>query len=301
MRSCVLVPFFLLEVALGQTPPQKSTTVAATDQLRARAILDSSLQDKNPEIRKFAVQSLGLIGPGDPYLLQLETMLADKDVEVRLAAITSLVDMKNKRTVPVLQQALNSDVSEVSFAAAKALWALNERDGRDALVAILSREEKASSGFIARQKRDMLRMMHTPKTTFLFILKEGAGFAPVPGIGAGVSSVQGILTDPSTSGRATAALLLSTDHSPEVQRALQDALADPDWSVRAAAVHAIALRNDPALKATLLPLFNDKKDAVRVRAAAGYLRLAAIPPAPAPPARKRAPKKQPPSTAAGRN
>ena len=49
-----------------------------------------------------------------------------------------------------------------------------------------------------------------------------------------------------------------------------------DWSVRAAAVHAIALRNDPALESSLVPLLEDKKEAVRVRAAAGYLRLESI-------------------------
>jgi hypothetical protein len=46
--------------------------------------------------------------------------------------------------------------------------------------------------------------------------------------------------------------------------------------VRAAAVHAIALRNDPALKLDLAPLLEDEKEAVRVRAAAGYLRLDSI-------------------------
>ena len=119
-------------------------------------------------------------------------------------------------------------------------------------------------------------MLHTPKTMFLFAIQQGANFAPIPGLGAGVSSVQGILSDPSVSGRAATALLLSTDKGPEVLQALQDALTDKDWSVRAAAVHAIALRNDPALEPDLVPLFEDKKEAVRVRAAAGYLRLEAI-------------------------
>jgi hypothetical protein len=41
-------------------------------------------------------------------------------------------------------------------------------------------------------------------------------------------------------------------------------------------VHAIALRNDPALDSDLQPLFDDKKEAVRVRAAAGYARLESI-------------------------
>jgi HEAT repeat protein len=53
--------------------------------------------------------------------------------------------------------------------------------------------------------------------------------------------------------------------------------------VRAAVAHAIALRNDPALMPQLLPLFDDGKEAVRLRAAAGYLRLAwLVKPSPSP-------------------
>jgi len=46
--------------------------------------------------------------------------------------------------------------------------------------------------------------------------------------------------------------------------------------VRAAAAHSIAVRNDPALRKDLTPLFEDKKESVRLRAAAGYLRLAYV-------------------------
>ena len=191
---------------------------------RARGLLDNSLKDKNPDTRIHAVQALGLVSPSEPYLSQLEAMLDDKDVPVRLATITSLVDLKNQRTVPTLQKALDSDVPEVSFAAAKALWALDEPSGREALVAVFSGETKTSSGFITKQKRDALRMLHTPQTMFMFAVKEGATFAPVPGLGAGISSLQGMLSDPSVSGRAAAALLLSLDKSPEVLQALQDAL-----------------------------------------------------------------------------
>jgi HEAT repeat protein len=175
-----------------------------------------------------------------------------------------------------LRKALDSEVPEVSFAAAKALWALNEPLGREALISVLSGDTKTSSGFITKEKRQALRMLHTPKTMFMFAVQQGANFAPIPGLGAGVSSLQGILSDPSVSGRAATALLLSTDKDPDVLQALQDALTDKDWSVRAAAVHAIALRNDPALQADLVPLLEDKKEAVRVRAAAGYLRLESI-------------------------
>lgn len=273
-------PIFVLPISLcigfGQTP--ESSTLSTGD--RARSYLAASLKDKNPDSRKQAVEALGLVSPREPYISQLEAMLDDKDVQVRLATITSLLDLKNPRTVPALQKALDSDVPEVSFAAAKALWTLDKPVGREALVSVLSGDTKTSSGFITKQKRDALRMLHTPKTMFLFVLQTGAAFAPVPGVGAGVSSLQGILSDPSVSGRATAALLLSLDKEPEVLQALQDALTDKDWSVRAAAVHAIALRNDPSLEMDLIPLMEDHKEAVRVRAAAGYLRLEGIKSAP---------------------
>jgi HEAT repeat protein len=267
-----VVPALLAGIGFGQTADH----VPASNRDRARSFLEDSLKDKNPDTRKHAVQALGLVSAREPYLSELEAMLDDKDVEVRLAAITSLLDLKSGRTVPALRKALDSDVPEVSFAAAKALWTLNEPLGRVALFSVLSGDTKTSSGFITKEKRQALRMLHTPKTMFMFAIQQGANFAPIPGLGAGVSSLQGILSDPSVSGRAATALLLSTDKDPDVLLALQDALADKDWSVRAAAVHAVAVRNDPALESELVPLLEDKKEAVRVRAAAGYLRLESI-------------------------
>jgi HEAT repeat protein len=71
-------------------------------------------------------------------------------------------------------------------------------------------------------------------------------------------------------------LLLGADRDPATIDALEDALTDSDSSVRAAAVHSISLRNDPSLKKQLEPLLQDDKESVRLRAAAGYLRLSAI-------------------------
>jgi HEAT repeat protein len=269
MRTTIFT-LLLISQARAQTPaPAKPPTTNE----RAYSYLSAGLSDRNPDTRKQAVQALGLIGPREPYITQLETMLDDKDVEVKLATVTSLLDLKNPRTVPALRKAMVSEVPEVSFAAAKALWALKETDGRDTLMAILAGNMKTSSGFITKQMRDSLRMLHTPHTLFIFAMKAGAGFAPVPGLGEGVSSMQGILSDPGVSGRAATALLLAPDKDPMVQAALIDALTDKDGSVRAAAAHAIALRNDPALEDKLIPLLDDPKQAVRLRASAGYLRL----------------------------
>jgi HEAT repeat protein len=131
----------------------------------ATSILDDSLKDKNPDTRMQAVQALGLAGAHEPYVSQVTAMLDDKDVQVRVATVTSLVDLRSPKTVTALKKALNDDVPEVSFAAAKALWELKDPAGRDALVAVLSGDTKTASGFLTKQKRDGLRMFHTPKSS----------------------------------------------------------------------------------------------------------------------------------------
>lgn len=239
-------------------------------------LLRHGLEDKNPDTRKQAVVALSLAGQRGPLWGRLEEMLQDKDVEVRQAVVVSLGEVKNKTTTAALRKALEDEVPEVSFTAAKALWARNDPAGKQALLAVLAGETKTSSNFLSKQKREALRMMHTPRTTFLFAVRVGVGFAPIPGLGEGVASMQSILTDSGVSGRASAALLMGNDKDPTVLEALKDALSDKDWSVRAAAVHSLSLRNDPALRKELKPRLEDDKEAVRMRAAAGYLRLSVI-------------------------
>jgi HEAT repeat protein len=276
MRKILPIALFWPAIAMCQSAPAPSPAPAVARDQQCRDILEKSLKDKNPDTRKQAAIALSLVGSTDPYPAQLEALLDDKDVETRLAAVASLSDLKNDRTIAALHKALNDEVPEVSFAAARSLWALQDPEGKQVLLAILSGESKASSGYFAKQKRDALRMMHTPKPMFLFALRTGAGLAPVPGLGAGVSSMQALLSDPSVSGRATAALLLEKEKDPQTLAALKEALQDKDWSVRAAAVHALVLRDQPAFQADIVPLLDDKTEGVRLRAAAGYLRLETV-------------------------
>jgi HEAT repeat protein len=253
---------------------------------RANLILNQGLADKNPDVRKQAVAALGLIGPREPYISEIATALSDKDVYVRLSAVASIVDLKDKGTTDLLAKALSDPTPEVSFAAAKALFGLDDPRGRAAMLAILEREAKTQSNFLTAQKRDTLRLVHIPKGMMLFAIKNGIGFAPVPGAGAGVSSLQEILSDSGVSGRATTAVLLANDPSPEVLAALKEAITDKDASVRAAVVHSLALRNDPSILPLMKEQFDDASEAVRLRAAAAYLRLVWLKtPPPAPPKR----------------
>jgi len=250
---------------------------------RANLILNEGLASKNPDIRKQAVAALGLIGPREPYLSEIATALSDKDVYVRLSAVASIVDLKDKGTADLLNTALSDTTPEVSFAAAKALFGLGDPRGKAAMLAILDRETKTQSNFLTAQKRDTLRLVHIPKGMMMFAIKNGIGFTPIPGVGEGVSSMQDLLSDNGVSGRATTAVLLATDRSPEVQAALKEALTDKDASVRAAVVHSLALRNDPSMLPLIKEQFDDASEAVRLRAAAAYLRLVWLkkPPPPA--------------------
>jgi HEAT repeat protein len=297
MRQLLLISLLWPAIAVCQTTQAPAAPPAPDRNKQCQDILDKALKDKNPETRKQAAIALSLVGSIEPYPSQLESLLDDKDVEVRLAAIASLTDVKNDRTVPALHKALNDDVPEVSFAAARSLFALNDPDGKKALLSIVSGEAKADSGYFAKQKRDALRMMHMPKTMFLFAVRTGASIAPVPGLGAGVSSMQALLSDPAVSGRAAAVLLLDKDKDEQTVIAMKDALQAKEWSVRAAGVHALVLRDNPAFQSDIVPLLDDKNDGVKLRAAAGYLRLETVKNAPKPeakPARKRPVKKAPP-------
>jgi HEAT repeat protein len=280
VRNLILFVLLGPAIAICQNAPAPAAAPAPPATLsrdqQCQDILDKALKDKNPDTRKQAAVALSLVGSIEPYPSQLESLLDDKDVEVRLAAIASLTDVKNDRTIPALHKALNDDVPEVSFAAARSLFALNDPDGKKALLSIVSGESKADSGYFAKQKREALRMVHTPKTMFLFAVRTGASIAPVPGLGAGVSSMQALLSDPATSGRATAVLLLEKDKDAQTLSAQKDALQAKEWSVRAAGVHALVLRNNPAFQSDIVPLLDDKSDAVKLRVAAGYLRLEAI-------------------------
>jgi HEAT repeat protein len=248
---------------------------AVTDQ-QCTDSLRHALTASNPDTRKMAVVALSLAAENGALFDQLQSMLHDKDVEVRLSVIAGLQELKTKPAIAALHSALEDPAPEVSFAAAKALWALDDPAGKQALLGVLAGENKTASSFFTKEKRQAIRMMHTPGTTFLYAVRQGASFAPVPGLGMGISSMQQILTDPGVSGRAAAALLVGRDKDAVTTAALKDALYDKDWRVRAAAVHSLALRNDPALRPDLEPMFEDDKEEVRLRAAAGLLRLSAV-------------------------
>jgi HEAT repeat protein len=240
---------------------------------KCRSILNDSVNDRNPDNRKGAAEALSLVGIKDNALEWLTPMLTDHDVLVRITVVTTLGDFKDKRTTPYLRKALRDPVPEVDFTAAKMLYQLHDPAGTRFLLDVVGKESKASSSYVTKETRNAMHILHTPTKLFTFVAIEAAGFAPVPGLGFGISSAQGILSDPESSARAASLLLIGNSQNPAVAEALESALIDKEWPMRAAAVHVIAMHPFPEDQEKLIPLLEDKKVAVRVRAAAAYLRL----------------------------
>ena len=253
-------------LAFGQTKPADTVQ-------RCRSMLNDAVHDRNPDGRKAAAEALSLVGVKDNALQSLAAMLDDHDVSVRIAVVITLGDFKDNRTLPLLKKALQDPVPEVDFAAAKVLYLLHDPDGVQFLLAVVSGESKASSSYLSKEKRSALRMLHTPTKLFTFIAIQAVGFAPVPGLGFGLSSAQGILSDPDSSARAASLLLIGSSRDPTLADAVGSALLDKEWSVRAAAIHLVAIHPFPEFREKLVPLLDDKKDGVRERAAAAYIRL----------------------------
>jgi HEAT repeat protein len=269
--TCLLLAVGISLLTVQASPAQSVTSPEAE---KARQILDKGLAESNPEKRKEAVIALSLMG--DLSFSRLEMALEDKDVNVRLAACASLTALKDNRSIPLLEKALKDKVPEVSFAAAKALYERDQPIGKATLLEILEGEKKTKSGYFAIEKRDAMRMMKNPGGLFKFMAKQGVRMAPVPGLGMGVSSLEALMSDAGVSGRALAATMLAREKDEATFAALCEALSDKDWSVRAAAVHSLALRDRPEVRGDLVPLLEDKKEAVRYRAAAAYLRLESL-------------------------
>jgi HEAT repeat protein len=262
----------VLTGVLNRTAVQARTpdTVNAA---RAQAVLKDGAGDNDPETRRQVAVALSLIGSRDPTAELLVQLTRDKDYLVREAAIVSVGELRNPKLAEPVRKALDDDVPEVVFAAARTLFRLKQPEGREVLVAIVEKETPAKSSFIRSKLRGILRRFKTPKSAILFTVQQGAGFIPVPGVGEGLSAMNAMLSEADFSPRATALLSLSSERSTDLRTMIEQAFLDEDWSMRAVAVQITALRQELRWRFRLVPLLEDTNRRVRYRAAACFLRL----------------------------
>jgi HEAT repeat protein len=260
------IGFFCASTAPAQTGADDPNVQKAKD------LLVKGVASGNPDTRSLAVMSASLIGDRSEVLTKLYSMLeTDKDVPTRITIIATLGSFNNPAVIPNLQKALKDPVPEVDLAAALALWGLKQPDGKAFLLDALEGKQKTSSSFMSSEKRSLVRMTHTPTTTFLGIV---ANQFALPGLGSGMESAVGLSADPASMASSSVIFALAKDkNDPTIWAALVAAMQDKEWATRAAAVHVVAMHNDPSLMDKFVPLMDDKKEQVSFRAAAGYLRL----------------------------
>jgi HEAT repeat protein len=265
-----LVAFLLLWCVLGQA---RGAAVTANAE-RARSILREGIESKDPDVRVQAIVAGSMIGRNEAVLKRLEPMLQDKDIQVRTATIRALAEFKSPEGKPALEKVLKEDdVPEVRFAAAKALYALQDPAGEKALIDIYNGKVNPNSNVLKKQTRGFFREFHSFQSGAMFIVSQGIGYVPLPGVGEGFSAMTDLLGDPDLSARATVLLLLGKDKSPQAVDLIKRGLKDDDWSVRASATQLIAHTAQTELRESLVPLFDDKNEKVRFRAAGAYLHL----------------------------
>jgi len=232
-----------------QTAAFSPKTVDRTDGIRALGVLrdttlarelaESALQDKTPEVRVAGATALGQMHATES-IPKLEQALADKKVEVVMAAAHSLRELKDDKT----SYAIYYD--------------------------LLTGERKAGDGLVAQQ----IDTLKNQKELAKIGISEGVGFIPFAGIPW--DAYRTLRKKDPNPVRAVAATFLAHDPDPATAKALVHATDDTDWIVRAAAVEAIAQRGDPSLLPKVQRKMADKNPKVRYSAAAAVIRLSAL-------------------------
>jgi HEAT repeat protein len=210
------------------------------------------------------------IGPTSEVLELLETALNDKEADVRQVAASSCSQLKSPSMIAALKSALEDTSPDVSFAAAKALWDVGDRSGRNIFIEVLAGERSSSK--ISGELADAKRRLRNPMALALIGAKEGAGALLGP-FSIGISVAEELTKDSSAQARALSAALLGADDSSDSLEELERALSDKKWVVRAAAAKALGHSSQPDLIAKLQPMLKDDKEPVRFMAAASIVRL----------------------------
>lgn len=244
----------------------------ARSHVSAWQLLSEGAESHTVARRQEALAALGTLGTRERAVHLVVAALDDKDPSVRQLAARDLGQMHAKSAIPKLREALDDDSAAVSFAAAKSLWDMGDRSGRDVFIEILSGEKSNSTGIMKDQLESAKKHLQDPKGLAVIGAKEAASslFGPA---GWGITIVEEVTKDRSASARAMSAALLGHDAGKDAVRELDEALWDKNWIVRAAAAQALGESKQRDQIKHLRALLWDGKPAVRYMAAASIIRL----------------------------
>ena len=262
MRKLFVITSALLLLASG-------ARLGAAD---AWQTLTTAAADKNDLLRVKAVVAMGGIGLLPKSVAAIEKACSDSSEDVRQAAARVLGEMKSTGSVPVIAKMLDDPSPSVAFAAAQALWLLQDYSGRDLFAAVLEGDGKSEGGVLHGMLHDAHVKMHDRGGMVKMGVNAGVGSLLGP-FGMGLGFAEDMFKDKGAPARALSATLLGKDTDPASIDDLRNALDDKNAAVRAAAARALAERGDRGSIPRIQALLADKHVGVQLVAAASIVRL----------------------------
>ena len=259
----------------GQSNAQETRSLPPAQDIRrdqAWAKLEDGANDKDSQHRQFALAALGTLRMHKKATnLIANALILDADQQVRAFAAAILGKANMRAGIPSLRKALN-DEATVAFAAAKALWDMDDHSGVVLFREILSGRVEPGDGLVSEYMNKARKAMHDPKALALIGIEQATGvfFGPA---GMAISIAQETLKDKGAAGRAYSAQELAGDRSAATRAVLESALLDSSPIVRVAACQSLAQQNARSSIRYIGPLFYDKHIAVQAMAAAALIRL----------------------------
>jgi hypothetical protein len=246
---------------------------AQTGRDAAWDVLNAGLKEKNAEKRKAAVTAIGTMGTMPKAVSILENELAnDPDPEVREVAAGMLGEMKSRASIPKLKQALQKQ-DEVSFTAARALWAMGDRSGRTMLEEIANGGHVDAPGTVEQARRQARKTMHDPGA-MAKMGSEQAADALLGPFSFGLKLAVEMRKDQGAPTRLISINMLDQDCTPSGVKVMEAAVTgDKNDAVRAAAARALGHCGTKASELKLQPLLTFDKYTVALVAAASIVRI----------------------------
>lgn len=272
-RLYTKLSFAALAFALA-IPSLHAQSAAATGDNSAFAwqlLEKNAAPDKSAHDRIQALAALGTMGNDERAAKLIGDNIVEHNYEVRIAAILAAGLTKNPALIPRLQQALDDDNPQVAYTAALTLWRMHDRSGEDLMLAVASGDKKAKVGLMKSSKHKASKDLHDPKKLALMGINESAGYFIGP-FGVGLKAIEYADKNSGAGPRASAIDTISQDHTDAVRDVLIDDLTDAEPAIRAAAAKGLGNWPGPDSAKQLYPLFGDTHLAVRLTAAAAYLR-----------------------------
>ena len=251
--------------------------VFAQPEKTAWEVLKQGLAEKNVDKHRQALTATGSIGLAPEAVQLVEEGLKDMDPLIRQTAAAELGQMKSKQSIPALKAAMDDSDGQVAFAAAKALWDMGDKSGRELIEDVLTGDQKTSEGLMNGAMRDAKRKMHDPRALALMGLKEASGALLGP-FNIGIIAAEQAFKDGSAGGRTLAVALLTDECDAQTVRLIDWSFTnDKSWAVKAAAAKGLGKCGNADSIPKLETALSDPHEAVKAMSAAAIIRLSLKP------------------------